>query len=109
MHKLLTQKAVLPILTYTGDNDVLVRSGPLCRLTLALYAIRGENKMKKTLAVLLAVVVALAFTGCAKKAAKTGLTLKDGVLTVGMEIGYPPFEYFDEDGKTPIGFDVELG
>ena len=65
--------------------------------------------MKKTLAVLLAVVVALAFTGCAKKAAKTGLTLKDGVLTVGMEIGYPPFEYFDEDGKTPIGFDVELG
>ena len=27
---------------------------------------------------------------------------------VGMEIGYPPMEYFDEDGATPIGFDVEL-
>jgi polar amino acid transport system substrate-binding protein len=25
-----------------------------------------------------------------------------------MEIGYPPMEYFDSDGKTPIGFDVEL-
>jgi polar amino acid transport system substrate-binding protein len=38
-----------------------------------------------------------------------GLTIKNGVLTVGMEIGYPPMEYFDTDGKTPIGFDVELG
>jgi polar amino acid transport system substrate-binding protein len=37
-----------------------------------------------------------------------GLTIKPGVLTVGMEIGYPPMEYFDTDGKTPIGFDVEL-
>jgi polar amino acid transport system substrate-binding protein len=25
-----------------------------------------------------------------------------------MEIGYPPMEYFDTDGKTPIGFDVQL-
>jgi polar amino acid transport system substrate-binding protein len=32
-----------------------------------------------------------------------------GVLTIGMEIGYPPMEYFDADGKTPIGFDVEMG
>ena len=31
-----------------------------------------------------------------------------GVLKVGMEIGYPPFEYFDNDGTTPIGVDVEL-
>ena len=36
------------------------------------------------------------------------LTLKDGVLMVGMEIGYPPMEYFDTDGSTPIGFDVEV-
>lgn len=36
------------------------------------------------------------------------LTLKDGVLQVGMEIGYPPMEYLDEDGTTPIGFDVEV-
>lgn len=27
---------------------------------------------------------------------------------VGTEIGYPPMEYFDEDGATPIGFDIEL-
>jgi polar amino acid transport system substrate-binding protein len=37
-----------------------------------------------------------------------GLTLENGILSIGMEIGYPPFEYFDTDGKTPIGFDVEM-
>jgi polar amino acid transport system substrate-binding protein len=37
-----------------------------------------------------------------------GLTIKPGVLTIGMEIGYPPMEYFDADGKTPIGFDVSM-
>jgi polar amino acid transport system substrate-binding protein len=36
-----------------------------------------------------------------------GLTIKPGVLMVGMEIGYPPMEYLDADGK-PVGFDVEL-
>lgn len=35
-------------------------------------------------------------------------TLKDGVLQVGMEVGYPPMEYLDEDGVTPIGFDVDV-
>ncbi|MCC8138239.1 MAG: ABC transporter substrate-binding protein [Clostridiales bacterium] len=35
-------------------------------------------------------------------------TLKEGTLMVGMEIGYPPMEYFDEDGATAIGFDVEV-
>lgn len=37
-----------------------------------------------------------------------GLTIKDGVLMVGLEIGYPPMEYFDEDGSTPIGYDVDV-
>jgi polar amino acid transport system substrate-binding protein len=35
-------------------------------------------------------------------------TIKDGVLMVGMEIGYPPMEYYDTDGTTPIGFDVAV-
>lgn len=35
-------------------------------------------------------------------------TITPGKLMVGLEIGYPPMEYFDEDGATPIGFDVEL-
>ena len=44
--------------------------------------------------------------GCAKK--QQGLTITPGVLSVGMEISYPPFEYYEADGKTPTGFDVEL-
>jgi polar amino acid transport system substrate-binding protein len=43
-----------------------------------------------------------------KQAQDGGLTIKPGVLSVGMEIGYPPMEYFDTDGKTPIGFDVNM-
>lgn len=35
-------------------------------------------------------------------------TIKDGKLTVGMEIGYPPMEYMDESGLNPMGFDVDL-
>ncbi|MDR1308034.1 MAG: transporter substrate-binding domain-containing protein [Treponema sp.] len=37
----------------------------------------------------------------------TGLTMKSGVLTVGMEIGYPPMEYIDESGNV-AGFDVQM-
>ncbi|MGN0155596.1 MAG: transporter substrate-binding domain-containing protein [Lachnospiraceae bacterium] len=34
--------------------------------------------------------------------------MNDGTLTIGMEIGYPPFEDFAEDGTTPIGYDVDF-
>lgn len=33
---------------------------------------------------------------------------ESGTLTVGMEFGYPPYEYMDEDNTTVIGFDVDL-
>ena len=45
--------------------------------------------------------------GCAKQQ-RQGLTIENGVLSVGVEIGYPPMEYFDSDGKTLIGFDIQL-
>jgi len=32
-----------------------------------------------------------------------------GVLMVGADIGYPPMEYYDNDGTTPIGFDIDVG
>lgn len=44
----------------------------------------------------------------ATEAADGSYTIKDGVLMVGMEIGYPPMEYYDTDGATPIGFDVDV-
>lgn len=33
---------------------------------------------------------------------------KDGKLTVGMDTSYAPAEFLAEDGKTPIGYDVDL-
>jgi polar amino acid transport system substrate-binding protein len=64
---------------------------------------------KKIVVVVLVVLVAVSslFAGGGKQQSG-GLTIKSGTLMVGMEIGYPPMEYFDSDGKTPIGFDVEL-
>lgn len=39
----------------------------------------------------------------------TGVKLiSDGVLSVGADVAYPPFEDFAEDGTTPIGFDVDI-
>lgn len=39
----------------------------------------------------------------------SGLKLiQPGVLSVGMEIGYPPFEDFAEDGTTPVGYDIDF-
>ncbi len=34
--------------------------------------------------------------------------MSDGVLNVGCEVGYPPFEDFAEDGTTPKGYDVDI-
>lgn len=61
--------------------------------------------MRKIAAVLMAMVCVLALAGTALG---EGLTLTEGVLQVGMEIGYPPMEYLAEDGTTPIGFDVDV-
>jgi polar amino acid transport system substrate-binding protein len=63
--------------------------------------------MKKITTILLIfTVVAVLFTSCSKSSGN--LTLKKGILSVGMEIGYPPMEYLADDGKTPIGFDVDM-
>ncbi|MDR2479974.1 MAG: transporter substrate-binding domain-containing protein [Treponema sp.] len=64
--------------------------------------------MKKAVLAALAVLMAggVLFAGGTRQSG--GLTIKPGVLTVGMEIGYPPMEYYDADGKTPIGFDVSM-
>jgi hypothetical protein len=42
-------------------------------------------------------------SGCAKLTRqKRGLTLEEGALSVGVEIGYPSMEYYAADGKTLI-------
>lgn len=63
---------------------------------------------KKIFALLTIMVMSFTLlTACGSKEESEKSGDKD-VLKVGMEIGYPPFEYYDEDGKTPIGVDVEL-
>ena len=66
--------------------------------------------MKKLFALTLAVLMMLSFAACAaQKAPEAGVKLmQDGVLNVGMEIGYPPFEDFAEDGTTPVGYDIDF-
>ncbi|MDR2516658.1 MAG: transporter substrate-binding domain-containing protein [Spirochaetaceae bacterium] len=63
------------------------------------------NKAALVAALLLAISGGLYAKG---KQDAGGLTITPGVLKVGMEIGYPPMEYYDTDGNTPIGFDVQL-
>jgi polar amino acid transport system substrate-binding protein len=53
-------------------------------------------------------VTASADTASDNTSSDGSYTIKDGKLMVGMEIGYPPMEYYDTDGTTPIGFDVEV-
>jgi polar amino acid transport system substrate-binding protein len=60
-------------------------------------------------AALAGALVAAVCAGCTKTdQGAAGITIRPGTLTVGMEIGYPPMEYYDIDGRTPIGFDVQL-
>jgi len=45
---------------------------------------------------------------CSKPNNELRLTITKGILSAGVEIGYPPMEYYDNDGITPAGFDIEL-
>ena len=65
--------------------------------------------MKKLFVLAAALSALFAFVSCSKKVEAGEFTIEKGVLKIGMEIGYPPMEYYDADGKTPVGFDIELG
>lgn len=84
--------------------------------------------MKKLLVVFLSLTLLISMAACSSSASEetSGTTtasskavnsvdisdvqlLQEGVLTVGCEIGYPPFEDFAEDGSTPIGYDIDFG
>jgi polar amino acid transport system substrate-binding protein len=68
-----------------------------------------EENMKKTIisVFVILLIVSTLFIGCKRE--QEGLTIKPGVLMIGMELGYPPMEYYGPDGRTPMGFDVEMG
>lgn len=63
--------------------------------------------MKKIISAIAAAAMLLSLTACAggnKESSGAELTK----LKVGADVVYPPFEYFDTDGVTPIGIDMEL-
>ena len=61
--------------------------------------------MKKFLIFFAITTIFVFISGCSREMG--GLTLKKGILTVGIEIGYPPMEYYDDSGN-PAGFDISL-
>lgn len=61
-----------------------------------------------TLGVIMTLVLMNACSKETKPQSGGGLTIENGVLSVGMAIEYPPMEYYDADGKTPLGFDVQM-
>ncbi len=70
--------------------------------------------MKKAIALLLAgAMTAALMAGCGNKAASSSAdasgsaAIADGVLTVGTNAEFPPFEYVGDDGQ-PDGFDMAL-
>lgn len=52
---------------------------------------------------------ALVLAGCSKKVEKGEFTIEKGKYKIGVSVDYPPFEYYAADGKTALGFDVDLG
>ncbi len=83
--------------------------------------------MKKMLSVLAASAMILTATACSSGTSSSSSSASSGSsevssadstaeeggfkidkLLVGSDIAYPPFEYYDTDGVTPIGVDVEL-
>ncbi len=69
--------------------------------------------MRKLVALASAALMVAALSSCAKKAEPAAAsssikTLKDGVLLVGMQVDYPPFEQYAADGITPVGYDCDI-
>lgn len=59
------------------------------------------------LAAVTAFLLGLAAAGPAGAGAGVDRVKKAGVLVVGSNVAYPPFEYLE--GNTPVGFDVDIG
>ena len=66
-----------------------------------------EKTKKQTTFFFIIITIIVLFPNCSRN--PDGYTIKKGVLMIGMEIGYPPMEYYGLDGKTLMGFDVEMG
>ena len=62
--------------------------------------------MKKLLSVVIALMMMVTFVFAEEAAPAEVKTLYAGVLTVGCEAGYPPFEMVADDGESVVGLDT---
>lgn len=63
--------------------------------------------MKRILVLLMIVVLVAGSSACTSSGERDSLTVKEGVLRVGMDLQYPPFETFDDAGN-PTGISVDV-
>ena len=71
----------------------------------------NKKIVRLPLLITVAALFAVLFAACGGKSGSQqsgGLTIKPGVLMIGMNLGYPPMEYV-LGGETPAGFSVEMG
>lgn len=61
------------------------------------------KKFAKILSLVMALVLCLSFVGCSG----VDYTVEEGVLTMGTNATFPPYEYTDDDGNI-IGIDAEI-
>ncbi len=66
--------------------------------------------MRKVVTTILtvAIIAALVFTGCTSQGSNLSRIKKAGVLKVGADTTYPPFEWINTQTGKPQGFDVDL-
>ncbi len=60
------------------------------------------------LMIVIAIIATIAFTGCSSKETSLTRIKKAGVLKVGSDTTYPPFEWIDTKTGKAQGFDVDL-
>jgi polar amino acid transport system substrate-binding protein len=66
--------------------------------------------LSRILTAAMIIAMALSFAACGGGGNDGDSILRTaGTLTIGADIGYPPMEYYDVDGTTPIGFDIDVG
>jgi len=67
------------------------------------------SKRAKVVLMMAAAILGVSICAYAGGKKDSGMTIRPGTLTIGMSIEYPPMEYYASDGKTPVGFDVDMG
>ena len=73
-----------------------------------IYRSRFVKKTIFTVLLCIVTLVSMYAAGSQEQEVSELNLMKAGTLTIGVEIGYPPFEDFANDGVTPVGYDIDF-